>query len=804
MATSASGPTMAGGMQPIVKDGYELLYLPDVHNDALQREGNAPVFYWCPNYVRIARKNGPDTGDYLFNLIRFAGIQSADTTVGATAERQVAGGVLTFTATAAPPEHVLRQSQQEIIDRWRASGDFFWGIRSNAAPVFRPVPIVQNVTSISNLSPLANGTFPSGAPGPAAPAAPAGGGNGAPPGRALTSGPQVRQVPTPLMRDMPRIVPASRDLSSDSNLDPWYWNLQGQGNGSIDPMGQNAYSALVGAYPTAVLWQAFHGTASPIVVMQALKMKMWVPLVEIHVKGKWKRIFDHFAAHATGHYLWFSADIKAEYNNLRASGDLEVQVLVDPTLPGADKIQELIDKRTDLVFTKFMEQAQRVIFEPAPQVTDPAPQQNSVSPWGVGLALNYRHDSTSLELEYHEKREMAYLQDQMISSSMSGMFEEMKRDPDAEKKYFLSVNLDDWPRKLGRVFKPVVNYPRPDQHWAGQPVSFLSAQVGYPNAQGELMWTGHLFQSTDPEGATWNIGITQKPAAEVAHPPAGWAPDKTFIKRSVHLLEPPSIATDPFVRVQIDANQIDLDPPEGRPVNDVVLEVRADSAGSVSVGPISLGVELESSKQTVEVTFEPTNATGSPVQREPVKFQWSFSDQQQPRFWSIFSNDPEFRAFYRYKVRAIVKGSLFSKGSEWEGPWIATSGNGPITVSVPTPDDPGVVKRELPSFALEGSGAQPPATSPPAAPPPSPSPSAPPPPQGGPPPPTRGDRPGVWSVGEPSERWTRQAPPPAPGSDRSVEGPAASGPAGKRGTPAGPPAIVVQEAGLEVAGWRVD
>ena len=62
MATTAMGPTMAGGMQPIVKDGYELLYLPDVNNDELQKEGQSPVFYWVPNQVRIARKDGPGQG----------------------------------------------------------------------------------------------------------------------------------------------------------------------------------------------------------------------------------------------------------------------------------------------------------------------------------------------------------------------------------------------------------------------------------------------------------------------------------------------------------------------------------------------------------------------------------------------------------------------------------------------------------------------------------------------------------------------------------------------------------------------
>ena len=72
MPVQAMGPTYAGGTQPVVNGGYSVLYLPDVNNAELQAAGEAPVFYYIPNIVRMARKNGPDSGDYLFNCIRFA------------------------------------------------------------------------------------------------------------------------------------------------------------------------------------------------------------------------------------------------------------------------------------------------------------------------------------------------------------------------------------------------------------------------------------------------------------------------------------------------------------------------------------------------------------------------------------------------------------------------------------------------------------------------------------------------------------------------------------------------------------
>jgi hypothetical protein len=686
MATTASGPTLAGGTQPISNAGYELLYLPDVNNDALQREGKPPVFYYLPNYVHTARKNGKPDGDFMFNLIRFAGVQSADSAVGAEGNREVAGGVLTFTVSSAPPDEVLKQSQDQIIGMYRAKNDFFWGIRGNATPWFRPVPIVSNVTAVSNVSPLPDGSVPSIAPDETP---------------RVGRGRSIRAVSATAPRaPLPRTWPAGRDVRLRSNLDAWFWRMQGQGNGSIDPMGQNAFSALVGAYPAAILWQAFHGASSPVVVIQALKIKMWAPLVEIRIRGNWSRIFDHFSAAVNAHYLWASVDIKREVNNMRMNGTIDVEVLVDPTIPGAQLIQETVDKKTDLVYTKFMEAAKTVIFDPPMPQVPPAQASSGGWLWGGGLALKSRHDTTTLTLDYHEKRIQAYLQDTTISSSLEGMYDEMKQDAGAEKKYFLSVYLDDWPRKLGRIIKPVVNWPKPEQNWAGEPVAFVSCQVGYPNTQGDLMWTGHSFQKTDPPDATWQIGITQKEQSDVSNPPAGWTPDKTFIKRRVHLLEPPNAQENPFVRVQVDKNTVDLDPePNGTPMNDVNIEVRADSAGSLSVGPIGLNVELENSKQTVEVTFEPTDVQGNSMNREAVKFSWSFEDQVQPRFWAIFTADPNARPYYRYKVRVVVKGSITSAGMQWEGPWVAGVGNGPLMISVPTQDAPGVVVRQLPSFA---------------------------------------------------------------------------------------------------------
>ena len=531
----AMGPTYAGGTQPVVKDGYAILYLPDVANRDLIAQGEAPVFYYVPNQVRMARKDGPDKGDYLFNLVRFAGT-GGDGVVGGgggVVGGDVAGGVLTFSVTGALPEATRAQAEQQITAQFADSDDAFWGIKgARKPPMFRPAIITSSTTSVSNVSPT-----PTGLPGTDDGSAV----GGMPGNRSVSSG-----APRMITNGRPQNRPAARRVRdadpasqpTDSNLSPWYWMMQGQGAGSIDPTGTHAFSGLLGVYPTAICWQAFHGTASPLIVIQNYKLKVWSPVVTIKIDGNWDSVFNHFSASASGHYLWASADIKAEFNSMRKSGTIKTEVLVDTTLPNAEAIAKRLEEKSDLVFQKFMEMAQKFIFEPPTPTVPPAEASSSGpggkaggllgTPWGVSVALKYRRDENHLDLHYEETQQFAYLQDHTISSSLAGMFDEMKADPGAERKYFLTVNLDGWPRRMARVVRPVVP-------WSDGTVQFVTCQVGYPNQNGEINWEGHSFAQLEGNDGTWKFQTVQKEAAEVSHPPQDWTPDMTFVKRQVHL-----------------------------------------------------------------------------------------------------------------------------------------------------------------------------------------------------------------------------------------------------------------------------
>ena len=682
--TNPVGPVFAGGRfeEYVVAENnqqYTILFLPDLNNDALQKEGKPPYFYYLPEQVRIARMG--DTGDYKFHLLHFVGTFSEDTHVG-LGNAEVVGGVFSVTTTSRYPTSVLQKALAQVQAKWQGKDNKYWGIRGRAKPQIAVVPILSNETAITNLSPDASGNPPGGGGRGALP--PAGGGGPAlPPG---PGGEAPRNALGVRMVEPPARVRHGDAFQARSSLDAWAWKLQGAGAGSITG-GENAYSGLIGAYPSEILWAGFHGAYSPIVVTQNLRLAVWSELIDLTITGNWDRVFQHFSAHAKASGWWWSADIKAEFNNLRMSGGIDVKLSIDGTTPSGQKLEEEMNKRIDLIYGKFMEAAQKVIFEPQPPNVEPAKAEGGGGffGWGGGFALKYRRDSTKLNLYYHEARNQRYIQPHTISSSLQGFYNEIKQDPQAEKKYFTRLVLGDLSRKVTRIVSPQIN-------WTGDPVGAVSCQVGYPGARGEIQWTGHLFQNSD----TWSPVMAERKLDEVANPPSGWSPDKTFVKRSIHFKEPPRESDSPYVHIFVEQPDVPLDPqPNGELTNDHDIIVRLEDAGLLDVGPIGLNIALLDNTQQVDIEFKALGRTSAGQERPVTRFTWKFDDQDTPRIWKRFTGQPGYIPAFQYRVTCIVKGSFFSKGMTWSGPWVDANGNGPITINVPGPDDEGVTKRNL-------------------------------------------------------------------------------------------------------------
>ena len=664
---------------------YTILYLADLNNDKLQAEGKPPAYYWVPGTVRMSRKG--DTGDYKFRHVHFVGVFNEDLHAGVEGNSEVTGGLLAFTTTSRYPTSVLAQAEAQLLDKFRGDSDKYWGWRTPAAPQFAMAPITSNTTLITSLTPGRDGTAP--VEGIGTPAAPSGG-TAPPGGRNL-----VRRV------DPNQQVIHGRNFRSSSAIDAWAWNLQGQGPGSVTG-GENAYAGMIGPLASELVWAGFHGGYSPIAVVQNLIMPVWSQEIYIRIEGDWDRIFQHFSGHANAGYRWFAADVKAEFNQLRISGGIEVEVHVDGTIPDGADMAEEIDARIDMIVDKFMQQATQVIFEPAPPEVEPAeaPSGGFLSRFfggGGGFALKYRRDEQHLNLHYEETRHHRYNQPTTISSSLEGFFNEIKADPEAEQKYFTRLVLGDLSRKVTRIVKPVVNWPDPAKEWVGEPAAFLSVEIGYPDNQGHLQWLPHVFQSTDTSSeTTWKPAFALRQLHEVNNPPSEWTPEKTFVRRRVHLTEPAGATDNPYVQLLVEKNEILLDLDEnGTLMDGSIVEVRADSVGKLEVRMTGIDATLQDPSQVVEVEFRILGRTHDGHERPIVRFSWHHHDQDQSRYLEVFTGQLDYVPRYEYRVTVTVKGTIFSRGMSWTGPWTEGQGNGDLMIRVPRPDEAGVTTRRL-------------------------------------------------------------------------------------------------------------
>ncbi|ELZ31400.1 hypothetical protein C474_08862 [Halogeometricum pallidum JCM 14848] len=646
-------------------NSYRLFYLPDVMNPALNEAGEPMWFYWMMNEVRIARD--PVSSDYKFHLTKFAGVTSESTHVGVEGDEEVAGGVLSVTTTGAPPIEILQKSQQQLIEKFSGRDERYWGIASNATPQFSPIPLASSYTAISNLSPTASEVTPTG--------------GDAPEDRSLITGPPVPEVRMSRRNGSLRLGEAR---SSRSNLDKWYARLEGGGKASIDPAGENAFTGLLGSYVTAILWDGFHDAYAPVSVRRDVELMVWSPQIQLTMNGEWSRIFSHFSAAAQSRTFFSSKAIQAEWENLVVKGDIQVHLIIDGTAPDSEEMLEMVRDHQEVIFESFMSQAKEVIFEPPPKV-EPAEAKGGIFGFGGGWSVKGQLDTRFVELNYTETIDRKYRLPHSVSSSLKGFYNEINADPEAADKYFSNLYLDDYFRKVTRLVSPVVNWPSESEDQIGDPVEYASCQIGYPDTNGEMQWTGTKFYSHDD--AEWTPAFSKKSEDEVQNPPEGWTSDKTYVKRRIGMLEPKGENDSPYIRQFVEKEIIELDEGEnGTLTNDIDLEVRADSAGKLEIGPMFLNVMLENNRQFVEVTIKPAGETDEGNERNPTRFSFQFSDQDTPRYLELYTGQMDFVPEYEYKVRCVERGTFSQIGREWEGPWVREVGNGPIMISVPNPE----------------------------------------------------------------------------------------------------------------------
>jgi hypothetical protein len=651
MMSEYQGPAWNGRFEEYVVndetgEAYTVLYLADRNNDAMQAAGKPPQYYWVPGGIRIARN--PATGDYKFRLGHFVGL-------GADGSNQVEGGTLAFTVTTSYPDAVLQQANDQLLAKFQGKDEKYWGWQTKAAPQFAIAPIASAATAISSIAPAPDGT------------------------------------------------------AGHAGLDEWAWLMHGEGAGSTTG-GENAFSALLGAYPSEILWAGFHGVYSPIVVSQNLVIPVWSEVLDLTITGKWDEIYNGFSSDLSVQAWWATADVKAAFEKLQRDGTVKVELIIDSTVPKGDELQKKIDERIDLIFKQFMDLAMKTIFNPAPPSIGEAEAPKSKDlfsklwpKYGAFVGLKAKHEVKNLTLDYHESRTFRFNQPNTISSSLEGLFHECAADPKAEGKYFEKQELGKLAKKVVRIAQPVLTPAPTGTGCPPDPVVAVSASVGYPAPDGSIDW-GNAQQGNGPQ--QWQptdhdsrkFVWLRRDASEVQNPPEGWTPDVAYVARKLILREARVYTTD-LGFVSIETDTLDLDPAGGTATRDPVFEVSDAGAGKFEIEVTALDAMLENANQFVSVEFQFVDESGTGSERPIASLVWKSSNQDASRLISFCTGRRDVPPKWQYRTTFVQKRVLTdptSKGLKWTGPWIEQAASGQVTLHVSAPGEQDVMMQFLP------------------------------------------------------------------------------------------------------------
>lgn len=588
------------------KDGvdFSMIFFPDVNNDLLRQAGLPMHFYYVPQSVHLAKDFINGQKQFKFHLQEFAGVLTKDGNVGTPKDLELAGGYLTFSTTLATDESVMakiRASLQADLQA-RYSRSKLLGWNSTLPPVvLGPVQITQAMTVVHKIN---MDNLPE------------------------TDGPPMGA-----------------------------YVVQGEGEANLTPTGTNAYSVMLGSIPVQMVKAAALSGDSNIVVENHIKYKIHTQPFTLKITGSWQSIFEHLSVAFKGRAWFASADVAAEWNNMRKSGVIQVDMTIDGEFINPDKEKQL-EEYKEAIVKMFMEAAQKAILEPAPPQVEPAKAEDRGGwLWSASGALKFRKDRSTLDLVYDEKRQLTVLRSTKISATMQGLASEIKKDPAREKLYFSIVPLDEGFQKVHVVASCNANWGENGSD--GDPIKRIDLQVGYPDSKGNIVWkaSGKFKENNAETDLSANAA------------PAFWDKDtqdrlyifdfmkqkslpadkqnKIFIKKNIRFSERPNVLVNTTSIQEV--------------TEDRIVEVRGESAGKFGV-KISLDDAPLPPKMKVIVTCK---TKGLPD--EVFEFNEKNTEDGSPTYnWEIFYAKPEDIRDWQYRVDVSLGGpTVLSKRLKW-------------------------------------------------------------------------------------------------------------------------------------------
>ncbi len=645
-----AGPIWIGQVLPVdVEDEeghtYNVLFLPDKNNEHLRASGKPMRFYYLPDKPRLARH---EDGSRQFHLQKFSGVMDPTKNIGEDGYSESAGGCLTFSSTLGMPKPVLDnafEGLKKLLPTYRSIGHFKWHQEKDPEPQIASVLLHSNKTLLHSLR-----------------------------------------------------YGGADEGSADGTPDPWSYEIQGDGNATTHLEGANAYTVMLGSRPVQMLMGSAESGTSQITLANEIGYYVWSPVTRITVTANWKSVYDHYSHHIKGGIWMLSGDFKKVTNDLIQTDSVTVDIEFGAGMVDVDQ-QKKYEAAADEVASAFMSKITDIMKEAAKNAKTEAAAAESkkfnfkklsktflgfTSVWGsaeFGAAFESMKNEFSGESTYEKKISKQVVRSDSLSSQMEGLFDEVEQSEEARRRYFSEVFFEEGFKKIHVVANANANWPSEDG-LDGDPIHRMKLQVGYPDSRGNLTWkSAARYKNNDAD-----TDLSSEPSL------AGWTPetkdrlyvfdftrhdnledaaDQIHIKKTVSLREGPNVATNEVTIEEV--------------TNDHIIEVRAESAGQLRVGPIGIDMPLGENDDQVTVHVHVRTETFD----EQIFEFTSGADEEADHFFNVWYEGPEYIEPYAYKVGVVIKGRRFGQRAlRWEGDWTEGTGSGPLIAEIPEiPDE---------------------------------------------------------------------------------------------------------------------
>ncbi|WP_343330952.1 hypothetical protein [Polaribacter staleyi] len=486
----------AGTVEILLKeeDGadYAVLFSPDPNNILLRENNQAMQFYYYPKNPRLAKF--PDDR-FKFSMQVFKSEADETTVIGAEGLEEEAGGYTTLTTTIDLPEALLKIAIDKLKDKLHKEFN-----NNRTSKLFGLFSFKKGVDRDFNET-------------------------------------NVRPIQLVENNINMHIIGEDGDDKPFGGMNPWSFNVQGDGAGSTFGLGENAFSILMGRNSASLVKSALENGNNNLVVENAIRYKGYLPTTTIKTTVNAKKVHNYFSAKSNVNFAFVDINWEHEYEKIRTEGGIVSEVITDEQFSSDERKtleESLLTKQREFAFEILKKQ----IFDVADKEFTPAeaPEKRgglfNIFRWKGSVGVSLKSGKQIREVDFTDEIKFSAIEvmDSKISGSLDPLTD-LTGDAAKEdlKKYITEVRLDEDFQKVQIITSlngGLIKLDRDGDIINDSPVSQVSIEVGYPNSRGNIVWksSGRMIA---PEGTPYITKTSRSGKTIDAIFPATWGSRET-------------------------------------------------------------------------------------------------------------------------------------------------------------------------------------------------------------------------------------------------------------------------------------